>query len=346
MTREHPINSDNGLPGRTETLVMGSLGKPAHAKGTAIIISTRGRPDIVNALVRQNAEQSKPPEHIFVIASKAEDISGLNQNQDHLTVQIGRTGSALQRNDGLALAGSRFSYIVFFDDDFVPSRFWLERMSDVFESRPDIAGLTGTLLADGTRTAGIRLDDAQSMVRLRDSNSTNSGVLHEKLAYGSNMGCNMAFRYSALRNITFDERLPLYAWLEDHDFRGQVERHGRVVRADALWGVHLGHKQGRVRGVTLGYSQIANAVYLAKKGTVPKPYLAKLISKNLLINAVRSFRPEPFVDRRGRLLGNIVALADLVRGRIAPERVLSFDENWSAKVVAGEKPIPERNGSS
>jgi hypothetical protein len=319
-----PADSGKGLPGRAESLVMDSLREPAHAKGTAIIISTRGRPDIVNALVRQIAEQSKPPEHIFVIASTADDIAGLDQNQDHLTVQVGRTGLTLQRNDGLALAGSRFSHIVFFDDDFVPSRFWLERMSDIFESRPDIAGLTGTILADGTTTAGVPLDDARAMVRQRDSNPTNSGLLHEDLAYGSNMGCNMAFRYSALCDIRFDERLPLYAWLEDHDFRGQIERHGRVVRADALWGVHLGHKHGRLRGVMLGYSQIANALYLARKGTVPKPYLAKLVSKNVLINAVRSLRPEPFVDRRGRLLGNMVALGDLLRGRIAPERVLEL----------------------
>jgi GT2 family glycosyltransferase len=224
----------------------------------------------------------------------------------------------------LALAGARFSYIVFFDDDFVPSRFWLERMSNIFESRPDVAGLTGTILADGTTTAGVPLDDARSMVRRLDSLAGNSDVLHENLACGGNMGSNMAFRYSALRNIRFDERLPLYAWLEDHDFLCQIERHGRVVRSEALWGVHLGHKQGRLRGVMLGYSQVANALYLARKGTVPKPYLAKLVSKNLLINAARSLWPEPFVDRRGRLLGNMVALGDLLRGRIAPERVLEL----------------------
>ena len=319
-----PINSGHGLPSPTKIPVNGSRATPVHAGSTAIIISTRGRPDIVNALVTQIADQSRPPEHIFVIGSNTEDISHLGPNQENLTVQTGRTGSALQRNDGLVLAGSRFSYIVFFDDDFVPSRFWLERMTDIFESRPDIAGLTGDILADGTTTAGVPLDVARSMVRLRDSQPIHTGILHEKLAYGSNMGCNMAFRYSAVRNIRFDERLPLYAWLEDHDFRGQVERHGHVIRADALWGVHLGHKQGRGRGVTLGYSQIANALYLAKKGTVPKPYLAKLVSKNLLINAVRSFWPEPFVDRKGRLLGNIIAVADLFRGRIAPERVLEL----------------------
>ena len=301
-----------------------SPGGSLSTRGAAVIIATRGRADIVHSLVSQIAEQSKPPDHIFVIASRTEDISGLDQNQENLTVHVGRTGLTLQRNDGLVLAGSRFSYIVFFDDDFVPSRFWLERMEAIFDSRPDIAGLTGTILADGTTTAGVPLDVARSMVQLRDTTLAHSELLHEKLPYGSNMGSNMAFRYSVLRNAMFDERLPLYAWLEDHDFRGQIERHGRVVRADALWGVHLGHKNGRMRGVTLGYSQIANALYLGNKGTVPKSYLAKLATKNVVINAVRSLRPEPFVDRRGRLLGNMVALADLIRGRIAPERVLEL----------------------
>jgi len=299
-------------------------GDIAAAKGTAVIVSTRGRPDIVASLVRQLGEQTRPPEHIFIIATKEDDIARLDQSQKNLTVRIGRPGSTFQRNDGLALAGARFSTIVFFDDDFVPSRFWLERMEAIFASRPDVAGMTGVVLADGTRTAGIPLDDAKSMVRRHDDSPSLDGVLHEHFAYGSNVGCNMAYRYAAIQGITFDERLPMYAWHEDSDFRGQVERRGLFVRADDLWGVHLGHKQGRGSGVTLGYSQIANAVYLARKGTVPSRFLAEITGKNLLVNAVRSFRPEPYVDRRGRLKGNMLAFADAVRGRLAPERILEL----------------------
>ena len=312
------VNSASERLNRSGTQQAGAVG------GTAVIVSTRGRPKIVSSLVRQLSEQTQPPEHIFIIASELSDIADLDQDQKDLTVRIGRPGSSFQRNDGLALAGAGFSYIVFFDDDFVPSRFWLERMSNIFASNPNIAGVTGAVLADGTTTAGIRIDEAQSMVGEYDANPTKGAVLQTGFAYGGNMGCNMAFRYSALHNITFDERLPLYAWLEDHDFRGRVEQRGLVVRTDALWGVHLGHKQGRGRGVTLGYSQIANVLYLAGKGTVPKPYLAKLATKNVVINALRSCRPEPFVDRRGRLLGNVIALADLVRGRMAPERILEL----------------------
>src|SRR6478672_2827566 len=85
--------------------------EPVHANGTAVIIATRGRPEIVRSLVEQLGEQSRPPEHIFVIGSATSDVAGLNSGQVNLTVRIGRPGSSPQRNDGLALAGSRFSYI-------------------------------------------------------------------------------------------------------------------------------------------------------------------------------------------------------------------------------------------
>lgn len=320
--RSAPIDGVGEFLDRTAARDAGT--SASQGEGTAIIVSTRGRPDIVNSLVNQLGEQTRPPEHIFIIASKADDVATLDQSQKNLTVRIGRPGSTFQRNDGLALAGSRYSTIVFFDDDFVPSRFWLERMSDVFTSQPDISGLTGNVLADGTRSAGIKLDDAKSMVALRDASPDHAGNLHERFGHGSNVGCNMAYRYSAIEGITFDEHLPMYAWLEDSDFRGQVERRGRFVKTDDLWGVHLGHKLGRHNGLTLGYSQIANAVYLARKGTIPKGYLAKLASKNVVINALRSFWPEPYVDRRGRLRGNLIALADLLRGRIAPDRILGL----------------------
>lgn len=296
----------------------------AAAKGTAVIVSTRGRPEIVASLVKQIARQTKPPEHTFVIAAHPDDIASLDQNQDNLTVRLGRPGLTLQRNDGLALAGSQFSYIVFFDDDFVPSRFWLERMEMLFQSRPDVVGVTGTVLADGTRTAGISLEDARCMVSGHDGKPSRTEVLHERFGYGHNVGSNMAYRHSAIRALSFDERLPLYAWHEDSDFRGQVERHGLFVRSDDLWGVHLGHKQGRGSGVRLGYSQIANAFYLAKKGTVPARFLAENASKNVLINTLRSLRPEPFIDRLGRLRGNMLAVADAFRGRLAPERILEL----------------------
>ena len=303
---------------------MDDRAEPAGAARTAVIIATSGRPAIVAELVGSLASQTRPPDHVFVVAARPADIFGLDQGSDRLTVSIGRPGSSSQRNDGLDLAGSKFSQIVFFDDDFIPSRFWIERLTRLFEARPDVSGVTGTILRDGAPTAGIALAEAQVVVDKRDADPAGEEVLHEPVGWGGNTGCNMAFRYSAIRDLRFDEHLPGYAWLEDADFRGQVLRHGRFVRAEALWGVHLGHKAGRSRGVPLGYSQIANSIYLARKGTVPGPYLAQLAVRNVLSNLVHSVLPEPFIDHRGRLMGNLIALADLVLGRISPERMLGL----------------------
>jgi hypothetical protein len=103
-----------------------------------------------------------------------------------------------------------------------------------------------------------------------------------------------------------------------------MARRGRLLKCDALAGVHLGEKAGRTSGKRLGYSQIANPIYLLKKGTIPPDLARRLMRGNLASNLLRSFRPEPYIDRRGRLAGNLLALIDLPRGRLDPRRVLEL----------------------
>ena len=88
--------------------------------------------------------------------------------------------------------------------------------------------------------------------------------------------------------------------------------------------MHLGTKTGRSRGVPLGYSQIANPLYLARKGTMDRRRAYYMMSRNIVANVVKSARPETWVDRRGRLRGNLVALADLAGGRLSPGRILDL----------------------
>lgn len=283
----------------------------------AVIIATRGRAGLVNELVTSLALQSRRPDAVFVVGSCGEDVAGLEQ-ENNVSCKVGRAGLTRQRNDGLAMAGGAFDHLVFFDDDFVPSRFWIERAVELFKENPDLIALTGAVLADGVKAAGIALEAGRGIVRQRDEAPTSGAGLRD--GFGP-YGCNMAFRYSAIADIAFDERLPLYGWLEDADFGGRIRRRGRLAKAEDLWGVHLGHKSGRARGVTLGYSQIANVIYLARKGTLPIAFLAKIAIGNLLANLLRALRPELYVDRRGRLLGNLMALGDvLLRGRVTPER--------------------------
>lgn len=291
---------------------------PAPGSGSlAVIIATRGRPGLVADLVLALEGQTRPPDHVFVVGSQPEDIAALAEGP-RLTARVGRRGSALQRNDGLALAGERYAYLIFFDDDFVPARSWLERAVALFASHPDHACLTGAVLADGIQCGGLTPDAARAIIADHERAPETGTTVRD--GFGP-YGCNMAFRASAIRGLGFDERLPLYAWLEDSDFGGQVARRGRTAKADALFGVHLGHRTGRDQGLRIGYSQLANAAYLLRKGTLPVSFLLRTAAGNLARNLLRSIAPEPHVDRRGRLRGNLLALADLARGRVTPERV-------------------------
>jgi hypothetical protein len=133
----------------------------------------------------------------------------------------------------------------------------------------------------------------------------------------------MAFRSSAIGSHRFDEALPLYGWQEDIDFAASVSRHGgRLVKTDAFVGVHRGVRSGRTSGKRFGYSQMVNPVYLCRKRTMKRSYAARIMTQNFLANVRGLVRPEPWIDRRGRLFGNLLGLADLVQLRIDPMRVL------------------------
>ena len=298
--------------------------KTSRKLKVAVAIATRGRPEIVAGVVLQLKLQTLQADSIFVVGANASDVARVQAEAGNINVVVGRAGLCHQRNDALALIGDHYDCVVFFDDDFVPSRFWIERMVEIFEAHPTLAGMSGSILDDGTTTAGIDFGDAVSLVELKDNSNAPRTPIAESFAFGSNVGCNMAYRVSAIRGLRFDENLPRYAWLEDSDMRGQVQRNGLFAKVTDLWGVHMGQKNGRLSGVMLGYSQVANSLYLAQKGTVPRVYLARVMSKNIAANMLRSFAPEPYVDRRGRLKGNLMALRDLVRGKMSPNRILEM----------------------
>lgn len=285
----------------------------------AVVVATTGRPAIVARLVDAlRRDQTRPPDRIFVVGAAEADIAAITPEPDVIAF-VGRPGSCSQRNDGLDAGAAQADVVVFLDDDFAPSRFWIERVAGLFETRPEIVGVTGVVLADGAKTAGVGADAAWATVAARDAAGA-SDESFEPDAEPFGYGCNIAFRGAAARDLRFDERLPGYGWLEDRDYATRVARAGLCGRSHALWGVHMGAKLGRTPGVRLGYSQIANAAYLVGKGTATPDFAINLAGRNILANLTKSLNPEPWIDRRGRLRGNLIALADIARGQVRPER--------------------------
>jgi hypothetical protein len=125
---------------------------------------------------------------------------------------------------------------------------------------------------------------------------------------------------SAIAEIQFDERLVLYGWLEDKDFSRAAAKNGGLVKCNVLVGVHLGLRAGRVSGKRYGYSQVVNAWYLYRKGTMSLREASVNILQALAANAAKAVGKQGHIDRRGRLRGNLVGVAHLLSGTCRPER--------------------------
>lgn len=288
----------------------------------AIGIATAGRRDILTQTINFLDNQTRKPDEFLVCPARPEDVDlhALQQCAGAIRIVAGPVGSSHQRNT--MMAASSADIMVFFDDDFLPDANYLAEVEKLFSADRRIMVATGHVIADGALGPGLDLAEGQE--RLHSDVFCGPGSVEDIF---NGYGCNMAVRLAPVREhgIRFDENLPLYAWLEDVDLSRQLAAHGRVVKAEALRGVHLGTKKvGRSPGKRLGYSQIANRIYIQRKGNISWFQAWDGNMRNLAINLVRSLKPEPWVDRRGRLLGNALALKDLLTGRIDPQKILEM----------------------
>jgi glycosyltransferase involved in cell wall biosynthesis len=281
---------------------------------TCVVFATSNRPQILGDTISALKQQTVPPASI-ILSCVAEADAPPFVSTDGVTLITGERGLTKQRNLALRHLPEGTLFVAFFDDDFIPHPRWIEVIEKTFTENPDIVGITGNVIADGITGPGYTFEQARHLIE--SFTSTDIEWIREPCGP---YGCNMAFRTAALKDIWFDERLVLYGWQEDRDFGACVSGRGRLVKVGAALGVHQGVKIGRGSGVRLGYSQIVNPIYLYRKGTMTLAAVVNHILRNVVSNSVKAIAPEPYIDRAGRLRGNFLGIADVIRGRITPER--------------------------
>ena len=303
-----------------------------------VIVATKGRAPEVSYLLDALLQQESGVDGIYVIGAEPADLAGLDSHPIHhityVRLLIAPTaGGTFQRNygvdallsDEIVAAGNQPWCAVFFDDDFRPERNWLAACSELFQSDPNVVALTGRVLADGVKGDGLTETQARDYLSGATAPQTHWASGSTRRLISCVYGCNMAFAERAIRSCRFDEALPLYGWQEDQDYTAQAARLGTIVYEPTCVGVHLRSKRGRTSGLRLGYSQIANPVFLMKKRTMRARKAFGLIVRSVLSNAVHSIGAHPLVDYRGRLKGNLLACIDLLCGNSHPGRVLKID---------------------
>lgn len=314
-------------PTKAELAVPDCARPDQHPMRIAVGIATLGREHLLASTLKRLACQTRPADCVMLCAPTGTNLDAILRDFPWVSLIHGPQGSSHQRN---AIIGALTDYdvVLFLDDDFVLAPDYVARLERLFIAVPDVALVTGNVLRDGILGPGLTFEDADAIVEnlppiLEPESDQHEAALKDVF---NGYGCNMAARLQSVRrrSVTFDENLPLYAWLEDVDFSRQLASCGRIVKDRRLRGVHLGVKAGRQKGRRLGYSQIANPIYLMRKGTCSVRKGLYLMSRNIAANLMRSPCPEPWVDRVGRLHGNMIAIADMMLGRLRPDRILKL----------------------
>jgi GT2 family glycosyltransferase len=285
-----------------------------------LVIASHGRADILQPMLLHLMAQHRVPDDIVLSVVEPSDIPEIN-NFANLRKVFGDAGLTRQRNRGLAYLVNTTDVVIFIDDDFIVGDNYFSNMELVFSQDNSIIGVTGEVIADGAKSPGFTFEEGLRLAEQYLDQENATPATHEiKAAYG----CNMAFRTAIIGSARFDERLPLYGWQEDIDFCGTLRSHGRIVKTNRVWGVHLGTKRGKGSEVRLGYSQMVNPAYIVRKGNMPFTFALRLAGKNFLANLLKSIRPESYIDRRGRLRGNLIGILHLITGRFTPEYILKM----------------------
>ena len=286
-----------------------------------VIIPTVGRKALAARLLAHLDDQERLPDEVVVSVPDPSHFDDATPHRYPVTTVYGPKGLTAQRNTALERVLDRFDAVLFLDDDYLPAKDYLRRLVEAFDANPDWVVVRGSIPVDGARTGGLTFEQGLvELERVARHRPSPPCVIDQVGAPGG----NMAFRTSAVGDLRFDERLVLYGWQEDIDFSSQLSRHGRIVEWTELVGVHLGVRSGRASGVPFGFSQLINPVYLVRKGTMPAGFAARLMARNVAANVLKSLSPEPHVDRRGRLLGNLIAARHLLSGRCEPEHILTM----------------------
>ncbi len=297
----------------------------------SVAIASTRRPQVLHDTVLSLDNQSRTPDEVILSVTGPDDYFPETASLPGIRVVTGPRGLPKQRNSAIQSIASDTAVILFLDDDVELHSEYLASCEQAFLEDPDIVALTGMVLEDGALKGEIPRATARArLVQHR--------LDHEPVRDGFLYGCNMAVRAGVAREVGFDERLSLYALLEDFDFGARCSRVGRVGFCPAAVMIHLATNAGRISVKRLGFAQVMNVYYLWRKGSLSNQSCVLMLRSYLLANLgglVVVYKSRSRSERLRMLYGNLLACADIVRFGACPERILALEADRSGATAAG-----------
>jgi glycosyltransferase involved in cell wall biosynthesis len=201
----------------------------------AIILCTRNRPKEASSVLHQIHASEDRPELILVVDGSddaqslelQEDISDLSE----VVFMRCAPGLTKQRNVGLAALPLNTGIVHFLDDDVEIQPDYFQVVERGFLDEPTAVGV-GVRTADNVDNKPSRLKTFFLITSSKSGVLLRSGVnvgyrYHPELRQVDWLpGCTMAWRFSSIKGLTFDETKPGVGWGEDVDFSLKARTRG------------------------------------------------------------------------------------------------------------------------
>lgn len=288
----------------------------------SVVIASTNRPTVLAETVRYlNLQKEKPLEVILSLIREGDLDPSFDPGSAPFPIKVltGEPGLTKQRNRGIASVDERAAFVCLLDDDVLIHEDFLGAVCSIMEDHADCVCVMGHLARNGD----VSLEEAKKLLAGPiDPAEAAKAYIPVHARHGGLYGCNMTFRKEPLQLEKFDERLPLYSEMEDTDMGTRIRKHGVVAYSFRCQGVHLKTQSGRINYRMHGFSQIMNAWYLMKKGSLPRgEVVLKIVARKLLQNALMVFHPRQTRKRLALVRGNIFALRCILAGRVEPELI-------------------------
>lgn len=295
----------------------------------SVVIASKGRRDVLSDTIDSVLLQDRKPDEIILVVTDKDDYDQSLMVNNLIKIYESAPGSTIQRNAGIKKISEKSDLVIFLDDDVELSTEFFQRVVNFMAVSPWVAGLSGTPLLNKPENGLMSRANARAaLLKCQLSDKKIPPTIQRGL-----YGCNMVVRSDYARKLLFDERLSLYAWLEDRDFGIRLEKYGQIVDYGGQGIIHFGTPGGRISEIRLGYAQIMNPAYLffTKRVFNIKEYVDHGI-KGFLANLASVILPTA-KKRNGlsrkiraeRLKGNLLAMTYIARYGIRPESIKSID---------------------
>ena len=205
----------------------------------ALIIVTKDRPDDIERCLTRAAQVQPTFSNVIIVDSSEHEASKQKMDafirQLNITYQHSQPGITKQRNIARGLVPNDIDVVLYIDDDVRLAPDTVKHITDFFQNQPKAVGMTGTIIGEAPHSRFKRILGSLTLLYTPKVFGFTAGLFNiintptTTTTVDWLPGAFMAYRWSAVQDLEFDEWFTTYGLGEDFDFSYRASMLGAVI---------------------------------------------------------------------------------------------------------------------